>query len=205
MPIQKTKKKQKKIKVVKPKIDIAYKDFSPDLKFTPASQERFYVELLDFGSKIKGSKKEFITIGSDKNRIFLKNIDIAQGNIRAGRITFLGFYNVDYIEGWEKPDELKMTMIDNQDGKIFNFFHNFAEKIGIVKYKGIAIKEIMKYAFKIHLVRYNNKGEIIMDFFYWLVPKSLPNWVDAYGSGDGQVFDMTFLVVDYKQNFKKKS
>ena len=113
-------------------------------------------------------------------------------------------HNIDYYESWEKPDELKMTMIDNENGDIFNFFHNFCDDIGLTKYRGIAISHMIRYYMKIHLVRYNSEGKIIMDFFYYLVPKSMPNWVDAYGSNAGQEFDMQFIVLDFEQNFKNK-
>jgi hypothetical protein len=113
----------------------------------------------------------------------------------------LDFFKIEYPKSWVKPNEVSITFIDDQNGKIYNFFHTLVEKTGLTKFRGIKPTSLQDYSISIRVVRYNKIGEEKIISSYTIFPKSLPKWVNGYDSESMQFFEIQFIVVDYKLEF----
>jgi hypothetical protein len=178
---------------------IDYASFKPK-GFQPSSTSRFFVEILDLGSKVSSLKQKLLFLGDNK-KLLIKEVEGNDGTIETGAINLTDFFKIEYPKTWIKPDSISITFIDDQNGKIYNFFHTLAEKTGLTKFRGIKPTSLQDYSISVRLVRYNRIGEEKIISTYSLFPKSLPKWVNSYDSESVQLFEIEFIVVDYKLEF----
>jgi hypothetical protein len=176
-----------------------FSSFKPK-NFQPSATDRFYVEFKELGSKISSLKSKLIFLGDDK-KLLVKSIDTDDGNIVTGEVQLTPYFKIEYPVSWEKPNNVSISFIDDQNGKIYNFFHSLPNLTELNKFKGISPLQLHNYSISIRVPRYNKIGEDKFVSEYTLFPKSLPKWVNDYDGSGNQVFEIEFIIVDYKLEF----
>jgi len=166
--------------------------------FLPSSTNRFYIEIISMGEKVKSLQNEFIFL--TKNRLLVQNIEIQEGNIATSEIQLFDFFKIEYPKSWQKPEEMSITFIDSTDGKIFKLFHKYAKLCKLDSFKGISPVNLDKYSFDIKIYRYTNTGKIFYTSTYKIFPKILPKWIDDYSDNNLQTFNIEFMILDYSQD-----
>ena len=178
---------------------VKFSKFKPN-NFIPSSSDRFYIEILDFGSKISSLKNNLIYLGTDKQRLLVKSVDVDEGNLSISKISFFDFFEIEYPKAWKKPESISITFIDNHNGDVYKFFHKLAKLANLTSFKGIKPTSLQDYSLSVKLTRYNKIGEIILDSDFTIFPKSLPKWVNEYDNNSLQMFNIEFIIVDYQLN-----
>jgi hypothetical protein len=180
---------------------VSFSKFKPK-NFIPSSSDRFYIEILSFGDKVKDLENDLIYIGLSDNskRLLVKSADIDEGTIDVSNISLFDYFQIEYPKSWKKPEEISISFIDNHNGQVYKFFHKWADLAGLTKFRGISPVNLHQYSIAIKIIRYNRFGETSLDSEFTIFPKSLPKWVNEYENNAMQIFDINFTVVDYKFN-----
>jgi len=169
----------------------------------PARTDTFYAKIVSVGEKLSIDKNDLNLIGSGGNEFMLiEEISIDEGSIVYSSFQYFEFFSYEYPKSWKPPKDVSITFIEVEDGKIFQTLNKIVTDSNLRKFTGIAPGNLHKYSIELEINRFTPEGEKVFGGNFTLYPKSLPKWVNTYGSSGNQTFSIDFQIVGYQLDEK---
>jgi len=167
--------------------------------FTIGTGDKFFIKVLDVGSKCSVSLKDFNMIGKGNHAIVLcEDVTIDEGNVNIGSIDFASWFSVKYPAQWQKPEELSITFVDSDKLTFYKAIHKLVSKTPLTKWRAINPKNLHEYSLKIEIHRYDFLGKSSLVSRFTVFPAELPQWAGSYGNSGKVTYSVKFIIVDWE-------